>query len=70
VPEFQTTVQGCRLATSVGGGLTGRGADMIIHRWCAGAREGKTQRRAPTGDSTIPSTAGWTPRWRNAPRGD
>jgi hypothetical protein len=25
-----TTAQGCRLATSVGGGLTGRGADLII----------------------------------------
>jgi hypothetical protein len=30
VPEFETTAQGCRLATSVGGVLTGRGADMII----------------------------------------
>jgi predicted phage terminase large subunit-like protein len=30
VPEFETTGQGCRLATSVGGVLTGRGADMII----------------------------------------
>ena len=29
VPEFETTAQGCRLATSVGGVLTGRGADMI-----------------------------------------
>ena len=28
--EFETTAQGCRLATSVGGVLTGRGADMII----------------------------------------
>jgi hypothetical protein len=28
--EFDTTAQGCRLATSVGGVLTGRGADMII----------------------------------------
>ena len=27
--EFETTAQGCRLATSVGGVLTGRGADMI-----------------------------------------
>jgi hypothetical protein len=27
VPEFETTAQGCRLATSVGGVLTGRGAD-------------------------------------------
>jgi len=30
VPEFETTALGCRLATSVGGVLTGRGADMII----------------------------------------
>jgi hypothetical protein len=28
--EFETTAQGCRLATSVGGMLTGRGADLII----------------------------------------
>src|SRR6516162_7660393 len=30
VPEFETTVQGFRIATSVGGVLTGRGADIII----------------------------------------
>ena len=30
MPEFETTAQGCRLATSVGGVLTGRGADTII----------------------------------------
>jgi phage terminase large subunit-like protein len=30
VPEFETTHQGCRLATSVGGVLTGRGAEIII----------------------------------------
>ena len=30
VPEFETTHQGSRLATSVGGVLTGRGADIII----------------------------------------
>ena len=30
MPEFETTQQGCRLATSVGGVLTGRGADIII----------------------------------------
>jgi predicted phage terminase large subunit-like protein len=30
VPEFATTAQGCRIATSVGGVLTGRGADIII----------------------------------------
>jgi hypothetical protein len=28
--EFETTAQGCRIATSVGGVLTGRGADIII----------------------------------------
>jgi hypothetical protein len=28
--EFDTTAQGCRLATSVGGVLTGRGGDIII----------------------------------------
>jgi hypothetical protein len=28
--EFETTAQGCRLATSVGGVLTGCGADLII----------------------------------------
>jgi hypothetical protein len=30
VAEFETTAQGCRLATSVGGMRTGRGADIII----------------------------------------
>jgi hypothetical protein len=30
VPEFETTAQGFRIATSVGGVLTGRGADLII----------------------------------------
>ena len=29
-PEFETTAQGCRIATSVGGVLTGRGADIIV----------------------------------------
>jgi hypothetical protein len=29
-PEFDTTAQGCRPATSVGGVLTGRGANVII----------------------------------------
>ena len=28
--EFDTTAQGCRLATSVGGVLTGRGADRLL----------------------------------------
>jgi hypothetical protein len=30
MPEFDTTAQGCRLATSVGGVLTGRGANLIV----------------------------------------
>jgi hypothetical protein len=30
VPELETTAQGCRIATSVGGVLTGRGADIIV----------------------------------------
>src|SRR3984893_12591235 len=30
VPEFDTTAQGSRVATSVGGVLTGRGADIIV----------------------------------------
>ena len=30
VPEFETTAKGCRIATSVGGVLIGRGADIII----------------------------------------
>ena len=28
--EFVTTAQGCRVAVSVGGALTGRGADIIV----------------------------------------
>src|SRR5215469_12942557 len=28
--EFATTVRGCRIATSTGGVLTGRGADLIV----------------------------------------
>ena len=30
VSEFETTAPGCRLATSVGGVLTGRRADIIV----------------------------------------
>jgi hypothetical protein len=30
VPEFETTAQGCRIATSIGRVLTGRGADIIV----------------------------------------
>jgi hypothetical protein len=30
VPGVETTARGCRIATSVGGVLTGRGADLIV----------------------------------------
>ena len=30
MPEFETTAQGCRVATAVGRVLTGRGADIAI----------------------------------------
>ena len=30
MPEFETTPQGCRVATSIGGVLTGRGIDITI----------------------------------------
>jgi hypothetical protein len=30
VPEFKATAHGSRVATSVGGVLTGRGADLIV----------------------------------------
>jgi hypothetical protein len=30
VPEFETTAQGCRIATSVAGALTPPGADIIV----------------------------------------
>ena len=30
MPEFETTAQGCRIAASVGGVPTGRGANIII----------------------------------------
>jgi hypothetical protein len=35
VPEFETTAQSMRLATSVGGVLTGRGADVIVIDDCS-----------------------------------
>jgi len=59
VPEFETTAQGCRLATSVGRVLTGWGADMIIIDNPLKPAEAlsQTQRGRPTSDSTIPSTA-------------
>jgi hypothetical protein len=48
VPEFETTAQGCRLATSVGDVPTGRGADLIIIDDPLKAEEAlsQTQRRA------------------------
>jgi hypothetical protein len=58
VSEFETTAQGCWLATSVGGVLTGRGADVIIiddplkpRRRCRKPSGGRR-----TSGSTIPST--------------
>jgi hypothetical protein len=48
VPEFETTAKGCRLATSVGGVLTGHGADIIINDDPLKPEEAlsQTQRRA------------------------
>ena len=58
--EFETTAQGCRLATSVGGVLTGRGADMIIIDDPLKPEEAlsQTHARRPTTGSTTPFTAG------------
>jgi hypothetical protein len=59
VSEFETTAQGCRLATSVGGVLTGRGADIIIIDDPLKPEEAlsQAQRRRRTTGSTTPSTA-------------
>ena len=59
MPEFETTVQGCRLATSVGGVLTGRGADLIIIDDPLKPEEAlsQTSGRRPTTGSTTRSTA-------------
>jgi hypothetical protein len=43
VPEFETTQQGSRLATSVGGVLTGRGADSIIIHYPLKPEEASSQ---------------------------
>ena len=58
--EFETTAQGCRLATSVGGVLTGRGADLIIIDDPLKPEEAlsQTSGRRPTTGSTTPFTAG------------
>ena len=34
VPEFETTAQGCRIATSVGGVLTAHGLEIRAQRFC------------------------------------
>jgi len=59
VPEFETTAQGCRIATSVGGVQTGRGADIIIIDDPLKPEEAcrKPTDRAPTNGSTTLSTA-------------
>ena len=62
VSEFETAAQGCRLATSVGEVLTGRGADLIIIDDPLKPEEAlsQAQRRRRTSGSTTPSTAGST----------
>src|SRR5947209_2869727 len=59
VPEFETTAQGSRVATSVGGVLTGRGADIIVIDDPLKPEEAlsQAQRQAANEGSTIPSTA-------------
>jgi len=61
VSEFETTAQGCRLATSVGGVLTGRGANMIIidNPLKPEGALSQVQRQAAN-DLTTPFTAGST----------
>jgi hypothetical protein len=60
--EFRTTAHGSRLATSVGGVLTGRGADIIIIDDPLKPEEAmsESQRRAVINGSTTPSSAGST----------
>jgi hypothetical protein len=55
VPEFETTQQGCRLATSVGGVLTGRGADIIIIDDPLKPEEALSQAQRQAGGTTTPS---------------
>ncbi len=53
MPEFDTTAQGCRLATSVGGVLTGRGADLIVIDDPLKARGGVVANPAPGGERLV-----------------
>src|SRR5271169_2989997 len=53
VGEFETTAQGCRLATSVGGVLTGRGRRPDHHRRPAEARGGAVASPAPGGERLV-----------------
>ncbi len=53
MPEFDTTAQGCRLATSVGGVLTGRGADLIVIDDPLEARGGVVANPAPGGERLV-----------------
>jgi hypothetical protein len=58
VPEFETTQQGSRVATSVGGVLTGRGAGIIVIDDPLKPEEALSQASGglPTNGSTTPST--------------
>jgi hypothetical protein len=58
VPEFETTQQDGCIATSVGGVLTGAGADIIVIDGPLKPEEAlsQAQRRAAKSGSTIPST--------------
>ena len=62
VQEFITTRQGYRLATSTGGVLTGRGADIILIDDPLKPEEAlsEAQRQAANDGTTTPSTAGKT----------
>ena len=62
VQEFVTTRQGFRLATSTGGVLTGRGADIILIDDPLKPEEAlsDTSDKPPTTGTTTPSTAGKT----------
>jgi hypothetical protein len=59
-PEFETTAQGFRVATSVGGVLTGRGADIIVIDDPLKPEEALSQIRArrPMNGTPTPSTVG------------
>jgi hypothetical protein len=62
VPEFETSAQGSRVATSVGDVLTGRGPDIVVIDDPLMPEEAlsQTQRQAPTNGMTTPSTAAST----------